>query len=288
MEKKHNPFEADIEDLAITSSQELEEAKNAAGVVSLSEHIERLEQTGDSLLIKEAGEIRRRLAKGESTNEIIGNLDQEKIKEVWKNLKKVNVKAYGGNSYSLRVATDNISHIPAHFLGSRDGLSADRISYGIGADGNKRFVILRTLLDTQSRGGYPYSVLLDFDDEVWEKVNWNYALVIQKILENESLKLKILNQPESIRAEDFRSLADTDWAISGKEDINLNVLIEKASVSETQVLSQKDVSLPDPSVLARALQKLAQEKRKNFTFMIGSSRAWMEPAELKMVYDTNL
>lgn len=53
-QEKYNPFAAPAEDLSISSTEELTEAKQMAGVVTEREHIQRLLESGDKKLIQHA------------------------------------------------------------------------------------------------------------------------------------------------------------------------------------------------------------------------------------------
>ena len=60
--------------------------------------------------------------------------------------------------------------------------SANAWCYGLGMLAKQPFMILRQRQNVENRGGYPFSLLLDPGEAVWERFEWNGAAVVAAIL----------------------------------------------------------------------------------------------------------
>ena len=127
-------------------------------------------------------------------------LKQYDTKELVKN---VGVLAYAGFDpkapqgwgYRERIRFGNIPYIDSG-LGDRSALLDNGdVSFGIGIKNNIRFLILRQLQNRESRGGYPYSVLINPGDFIWNTCGWNAALLAHNISQNADLNSMVLKNP---------------------------------------------------------------------------------------------
>lgn len=257
-----------------------------ANTVSPQEHIRRLKSSGDPVLIARADEWEEGLVKGKSTQEIVSDPGKERIKELWSNLPKLDVTAYGGIEFGLRRQGDVGFDIPKGLMGDRYNVSKENVVYGVGTQGEKKFIILRSLLNTEIRSGTPYTILLDFGDEVWESVNWNYALVIQKILEDKELSDKIFHHPEELEKTDFKSLANVEWKTISQNTQLLNTILNMALGRSSTIFGEETFThWPKPAEFARALEQLNPDQRKGLTWLIGGSKPWQQQVAINVIYD---
>ena len=257
-----------------------------AGLTSPVDHIARLKSSRDPALIQRAEEWERALAEGKNFPESSQEISPTGIKELWGSLPKFGFYATGGTSFGERRHEGDMQiNIPEGLLWDYTYAFPDKAGYGVGSAGNEKFLILRKKTNLEDRGGRPTTVLLDFGDEIWRAVRWNYALIIQKILENKELENKILNQPELVSKEDFRVLADANWQTSRSSDQKLVSIVRHAANNEKTFVGKKAMQWPSPADFASALNDLSDEERKNFTWMIGATGLWVKPAGLKFVYD---
>src|SRR5262249_10799788 len=106
--------------------------------------------------------------------------------------------AYGGTSFSERRRIGQWPAVPEATLRDPEGLTATSWCYGVGTLGKQPFVILRQRQNIEQRGGYPFSLLLDPGEEVWQRFGWNGAALVAAILQNEPNML--LQTPERCSA----------------------------------------------------------------------------------------
>jgi hypothetical protein len=89
---------------------------------------------------------------------------------------------YGGTSYAERRRIGRWPDIPPGVLGDWYGLEADVWSYGVGVLEKRPFLILRQRQYPERRGGYPFCLLLDPDDGIWERFGWNGAALADALV----------------------------------------------------------------------------------------------------------
>ena len=77
--------------------------------------------------------------------------------------------AYGGTSFSERRRIGQWPAVPEATLRDTYGLTATSWCYGAGTLGRQPFVILRQRQNIENRGGYPFSLLLDPGEAVWQR-----------------------------------------------------------------------------------------------------------------------
>lgn len=288
-EKKFNPLTQPEEDLKIETPDELQKAKKEASVVDIFGHIRNLKETQDPLFVKEAENIEKKLVEGMPVSEILGGLNLEKLREAWRNLRGFEILAYGGTGYSDRLQTGSWG-IDRGYMGDRDGLNPDgTVSFGAGQEKGRVFLIFRQLQDVERRGGYPYTVLLRFSDEILKKAGYNTALIIRNILSNPELKEKLLKNPGTLIVEDFQKLAEVDWSVSSPQaSRDIEPILEPAKSKKGVVLKGTEIQRPTPEVMAQALAVLPEEDRASFTYLIDGSRVSFEGYGTKVVWDPNL
>jgi hypothetical protein len=206
--------------------------------------------------------------------------------------------AYGGTRFEMRNSVGDLATklgLPAGLLRDTHEILIDRekklskTCFGSSSKNGQRFLVLRHRT-FDDRGGYGYSFVFDLGEEVYKSVNYNYALIIDKILKNPDLENKILHNPEQLTKEDFKVLADSDW----EEDLSNRPGLDEEIKGYSQALVvQEPIIKPfndwekdwiTPSQMSEALGKLSPEERKDFNWMVGAGGTWQRLAGVKVAY----
>ncbi len=260
----------------------------AGRIVTPQEHIDRLKASGDPVLAQRAYQWEEALINNKQPAEIVGGFQAEKIITFWKNLKDFSLYAYGGTGYIERIRRGE-QPMDSGIAGTREGLdrSGNKISYGVAKKKNGgSYLILRKLLDVKSRGGYPYTLCLDFGEDCYEAVDYNYALILKNILDNEELINKLMQEPEGCLDEEiFKILADANWEIPKEKNEKLEGLIKVSAEQQSKPVTQANINWPSPEEFARALENMPKSQRKNFTWLIGGGQGLQKELGLNFVYE---
>jgi len=216
--------------------------------------------------------------------------------------------AYGGTSYNeiTRSANWGVS-IQEGLLGDRYGLYGKQHEpvFGTGQESGRRFVILRELVNRESRGGYAYSFLFDPGEDVWQKADWNGALIVRNIYDDPVLRHFLVdslwkfreNIPGQKEMKDFFArLLQTNWQIDPVDNSELAELWQEAEINTTPmnmpgsiVSSKKSVrERLSPAQVAQALAAIPADKRKMITFLFGGGLNQASGFGSKIVWDWTL
>ncbi len=117
---------------------------------------------------------------------------------------QVRLLAYGGTCFAERARIGGWPPIPTDTLQDTYGLRVDALSYGVGVLREEPFLIVRERQNVGHRGGYPYTLLLDPGEPVWEQFGWNAAQLLLAILRT-PLSSRLLAEPESFTAATLES-----------------------------------------------------------------------------------
>ncbi len=199
--------------------------------------------------------------------------------------------AYGGNAYQFRAEIgDWPVSIPVGTLSDTYGASNKIIGFGVGEKEGRRFIILRQLQNIQNRGGYAYTILLDFGEEVRRKADYNDAVIIRNILADPVLKHYLLNKPEVVggirRTKLFTRLEQSYLRTSTSEDTALQPFMEDIGTEkDPMVFGASSMAEPTPERLAQAIAALSEEERKKFTFLIRGASIHGQFLGIRRVWD---
>lgn len=198
--------------------------------------------------------------------------------------------AYGGTSYNELTRNTNWNvHIDEPFLGDRYGLSGlqpHEPIFGVGQKKDKKFVIVRELVNREARSGYAYTLLFDPGKEVWQKAGWNGALIVKNLYGDPVLRQFLIdrlwqfreNIPNDQEMNNFFSrLLQTNWKITPVENTELSRIWLEAGENMTQTdiqsaglaLEKSQIKKPSPGQIAQALESIPIETRKKVTFLFG-------------------
>lgn len=186
--------------------------------------------------------------------------------------KAFELMAYGGTAYMQRARHGIWPSIPDGTLQDLYSLPKGVLCFGAGEKGGKRFLILKERQHAGSRGGYPYTVLLDPGKEVRQKSNFNDAVIIRNILADPVLKNYLFNEPErafGIRKMLLSRLEQSYLETAAVKDAALQPFIQDTGTEENPaVFGASSMVEPTPEKLAQAIESLSEEERKKFTFLI--------------------
>jgi hypothetical protein len=148
--------------------------------------------------------------------------------------------AYGGTSFSERRRIGQWPAVPEATLRDSYGLQPNAWVYGMGVLARQPFLIFRQRQNIESRGGYPFSLLVDPPEAVWQRFSWNAAALIAALLEqNPELLFKT---PESCSADALEALLN-------------GLVVPRVAASAASPLSQAiaaTVTAPEPIALSSA------------------------------------
>ncbi len=164
--------------------------------------------------------------------------------------------AYGGTSFSERRRIGQWPAIPEGALRDSYRLTADTWCYGLGTLGQQPFVILRQKQNVENRGGYPFSLLLDPGDPVWQRFEWNGAALVSAILAHPAKDL-LIQTPERCTVDALERIVNELVAAprSGAASDEFRSLV-LASCLQNEPIVAALAERPDPERMAAMLSAL--------------------------------
>jgi hypothetical protein len=120
------------------------------------------------------------------------------------------VFAYGGTSFNEQRRIGEWARLPMALCEDTQGLRGGLVSFGFGALADQRpFLIWRVLQNVESRGGYPFTLLLDPGDEVYERFQWNTGRLLAALFEEgDRVGRVLLEHAPSIKVEAVAEMLD--------------------------------------------------------------------------------
>ena len=205
--------------------------------------------------------------------------------------------AYGGTSFSERRKIGVWPSIPEATLRDTYGLTVNAWSFGLGTLGKQPFVILRQRQNTDNRGGYPFSLLIDPGDEAWQRFNWNGAAVVSSLLNaEEPVRNLLIENPERCSADVLeRIVAELmprrppgATPINGAADGLQSLCIASCASAEPIVASSSTLGLPerlDADRMTLALEPLPLCFRLGAGWLVGGGAAHGRALGANLVID---
>jgi hypothetical protein len=184
--------------------------------------------------------------------------------------------AYGGTSFSERRRIGQWPAVPEATLRDSYGLQTNAWVYGLGVLAKQPFLILRQRQNIESRGGYPFSLLLDPPEAVWQNFSWNAAALIAALLElNPDL---LFRSPENCSADALESLLSSLPAQPVSGALSPFALATAAMVTASDPVALSPSSLgfserPDAATTASALAALPVCFRASCGWLVGGGSA---------------
>ena len=185
--------------------------------------------------------------------------------------------AYGGTSFSERRRIGQWPAVPEATLRDSYGLQPNAWVYGLGVLARQPFLIFRQRQNVESRGGYPFSLLLDPPEAVWKNFSWNSAALIAALLELNPDQL--FRTPESCSGDALEALLNglTAPRLSRPAGSPLSdVIASTATASEPIALSPASLGFserPDAATIATALAALPLCFRASGGWLVGGGSA---------------
>ena len=193
--------------------------------------------------------------------------------------------AYGGTSFSERRKIGQWPSIPEATLRDTYGLAVNAWSFGLGTLGKQPFVILRQRQNTDNRGGYPFSLLIDPGEEAWQRFGWNAAAVVASLLNaEEPVRTQLFENPERCSAEALERIV-AELAprrplgvapINGSADGIQSLCLTSCASAEPIVASSSSLGLPerlDADRMALSLEALPLCFRLSAGWLVGGGAA---------------
>ena len=177
--------------------------------------------------------------------------------------------AYGGTSFSERRRIGQWPAIPEATLRDSYGLAANTWCYGMGVIEAQPFLIFRQRQNVEQRGGYPFSLLLDPGDPVWERFGWNAATLVEALLLEDPEQL--FRTPETCSADALERVVN---GVSGASAVgNLSGLSYLIAASALEPVLAGSSNRPDPRTFAEALAALPVCFRASRGWLVGGGSA---------------
>lgn len=191
--------------------------------------------------------------------------------------------AYGGTSFSERRRIGQWPSIPEATLRDTYGLTANSWCYGVGTLGKQPFLILRQRQNIENRGGYPFSLLLDPGDEVWQRFGWNGGALVASLLQNEPKLL--LETPERCSADALERVvselvAHAILPASGKD---LEPLLIASCLQNEPIVVPGE--RPTPTEMAAMLEPQPVSFRLSAGWLVGGGAAHGRAFAANLVFD---
>lgn len=201
--------------------------------------------------------------------------------------------AYGGTRFAERMRIGTWPDISAGVLGDSYGLLPPAYSFGVGVLASTPFLIIRNRQNLESRGGYPFTLLLDPGEAVWQRYDWNAARMIVEVLEGPSADL-LLERTEECTPELldrlFMGPGDQKSARANtKRHLELEHLLA-ASIWSTKakIFAPSELKLarrPEPAWMATAIEQCAPAFRIGAGWLIGGGSAHAAALGVRLILD---
>lgn len=187
---------------------------------------------------------------------------------------------FGGTGFIERSRVGEWPQFPPGMLSDAYGLGSGAPSMGIGIRDGRPFIVYRESQQQRDRS-YPYWLLLDPGDVLWQRFGWNGPLIVAS-LSRTPLWQRLREEPEQIEASDARDVVDAlvppqSETPSRADNAFLDFLVGAAILdSPVSVCSPADCtnrsaeSLED---LARSMQQAAPAFRVGRGWLVGGAPA---------------
>ncbi len=206
--------------------------------------------------------------------------------------------AYGGTSYSMRRQFGEWPNIPRELLQDLYGLSRGMVSFGMGLDGTRPYLILRERQNEHNRGGYAYTLLLDPGLSAWRAFGWNAAAMAHSILTRSDLRAALIECPERCTTDELAKMLATLCPVvddvpgtDSPEGVLPGAWVGAMLDVRPVVVNPADLDLPIPTTPARAsalLEALPQCFRGGNGWLLNGSRVHGQYFGTKLVSDSLL
>jgi hypothetical protein len=206
----------------------------------------------------------------------------------------VRVFAYGGTSFDERRRIGEWAKLPMSVFEDYGGLRSGLPWFGFFMpEGQRPFLAWRVLQNPEQRGGYPFTLLLDPGDDIYERFEWNTGCLLAALFENANGPGRsLLEQPQRITVDDLSALlmrvpthagpapAEASaprvyWVAGALADRVLAVPPSQMSLSER----------PSASWISRCQELLPVGLRNSRGWLVGGSSAQAEQLGARLVID---
>jgi hypothetical protein len=205
--------------------------------------------------------------------------------------------AFGGNTYATR-RTIGAWTLPEpgreRILGSKTGVEGESdVVYGVSLLGGAPFLILREHQDAGPPRWYPYTILLDPGEALWERFDWNAGTLAARLLatrdDASAVARQFWKRPEELQPAELAAWLDalpdptpapalapgTERATSESGLAALDELLAASMAASTSlVVNASSLNLdvrPAASDFARALAQVPVAFRLGRGFLVGAS-----------------
>jgi hypothetical protein len=199
--------------------------------------------------------------------------------------------AYGGTRFSERVRFGMWPEIAGGVLGDSYGLMPPAYSFGVGVLARTPFLIIRARLNMEVRGGYPYTLLIDPGEAVWNSYGWNAARMIYDLVSGPYMQ-QLLDSPEEC-TQDF-----VDNLFAGGEKTSLRkqtvsqelgrLLAGSLCRERPLIIAPSQLLLserPDPQWMASVMNQLDPVFRIGGGWLVGGGSAHAKALGVNLILD---
>ncbi len=201
--------------------------------------------------------------------------------------------AYGGTRFDERMRIGSWPSLAAGTLGDSYGLIPGKLAFGVGILASEPFLIIRSRVNIDGRGGYPYTLLLDPGIEVWRRYGWNAAHLISE-LSNEKAARVLWESPQEMTdcqlAVILEGLPAAPFAPAEASDSERFYQILAGSMTQQKpiVISPDDLALtarPEPSWVASLISVLPTAFRLGEGWLFGGGIAHAGVLGVRVILD---
>lgn len=180
--------------------------------------------------------------------------------------------AYGGTSFSERRRIGVWPAVPEATLRDSYGLTPNSWCYGFGVLEAQPFLIFRQRQNVEQRGGYPFSLLLDPGEAVWQRFEWNAAALADGLLADYSNFLFL--EPEKCSADTLeRYLAGLRYQSVDGAPSDFSYLMVAAAKRGQEPIVVCSGQRAEPSQVAPSLASLPVCFRAGSGWLVGGGAA---------------
>ena len=205
--------------------------------------------------------------------------------------------AHGGTLLAERARTGVWPSIHPALLEEKYGLEGSKRIFGVGVAGGSPFLILRELQANVGRL-YPFTLLLDPGEAVWQRFSWNAAAMLLAIVQStqdaNSVAARLLSAPEQVTSPDVDAwFAATELPRPSHTDqpqvISLSECIAASTfLTEPAAVAPVDLGIPcrpDLGQMQTAIDRLPVCLRVGRGWLCGGGTAQAEAFGAAVVFD---
>jgi len=199
---------------------------------------------------------------------------------------------YGGNEHNIRCEIGSWDLSDKGALLDTYGIPKDGWVIGFGILKDEGFLFLKT---TQIAGTriYPFTILLDPGEEIWQKFGWNAAHLACSLLDKyQRFRNELVNNPESFNLQKLKEMIHSLHRYDFEpQETGITYLIA-GTVFETNIVAINPLyvglSIPKPTEIAEQIEAMPPFLRTGNGWLFGGSEANAASLGIKLVFDPNL